>query len=245
MTKLNSAGLSDQGQRRHNEDRWTADPSLGLYLVADGMGGAVAGELAAQWVVDSLPPLLRRQLRSLRDLADPRAAERLREALLTVNAQVHAESQKHPYMEGMGAAVVCAVVWEKQALIGHLGDSRAYLLHDGALEQLTRDHSTVQVLVDRGEITLAEAATHDASGKLTQFVGMGQDALPMLCLRDVARGDLLLLCSDGLTSTLGDAEMEGILQLKVPLPQRCQLLIDTAKLLGADDNITVIVVGAS
>ncbi len=244
MSKIEYAGLSDRGRyRRHNEDRWLADPALGLYLVADGMGGAAAGEEAAQFVVDALPPLLRRQLRGLRDLADSRAPERLAEALTTLSGQLWQESQKHPYLTGMGAAVVCALVWERRALVGHLGDSRAYLFHQDRLEQLTRDHSAVQGLVDRGVITAAEAARHPESGSLTRFVGMGPNAVPETCSRELRPGDRLLLCSDGLSSMVGDQEMTGILQLNLPPSPTCNLLVDTANLMGGDDNITVVLVG--
>jgi len=237
------AGLSDRGRRRpRNEDRWSADPALGLYLVADGMGGAVGGALAAQWVVDALPPLVRKHLRGVRSLGDARASAGMRDAFTAVSAQVFAESQQHPYMDGMGAAVVCAMVWERQTLIAHMGDSRAYLFHDGTLEQVTRDHSTVQMLIDRGDIKAEQAATHPANGQLLRFVGMSRQAGPDVCLRPLAAGDQLVLCSDGLSAMLSDAEMAGILHLGVPLQQKCQLLVDTANLLGGDDNITVVAI---
>ncbi|MBY0524108.1 MAG: protein phosphatase 2C domain-containing protein [Gemmataceae bacterium] len=235
------AGLSHCGQvRPHNEDRWFADSTLGLIVVADGMGGAIGGEQAAQLVVDALPPLVRRTMRGVRSLADALASTRMRECLATVSAQILAESRKHPYMEGMGAAVVCALIWEHKALLAHLGDSRAYLFHEGALEQITRDHSRVQMLLDRGEITAEQAARHPAAGHLLRFAGMSREAPADVCVRDLVPGDQVLLCSDGLTSMLGEDEIQGILHLEVPLAQKCALLVDTANLLGGDDNITVV-----
>lgn len=237
------AGLSDPGRRRaRNEDRWLADPALGLYVVADGLGGAQGGEMAAQWVVDALPPLLRKHLRGVHGLAEGRAAERVCAVLTDLNRQLYGESQKHPFMNGMGAAAVCALVWERQALIVHMGDCRAYLFHDGTLEQLTRDHSTVQELVDAGRITVQQAAYHPAAGKLTRYVGYSRDAVPEHCFRELARGDRLLLCSDGLYSLVGDDEMAGIMQLDLSTADICRLLIDTANLQGGDDNITAVIV---
>lgn len=243
MNRNSCAGLSDPGRRRaYNEDRWLADPALGLYVVADGLGGAEGGEMAAQWVVDALPPLLRKHLRGVHDLADPRAAERVCEVLTDLNNQLYGEGQKHPFLNGMGAAVVCALVWEHRALIAHLGDCRAYRFRHGELEQLTRDHSAVQDLVDAGRITMKQAAYHPSAGKLTRYVGYGHTAVPETCMREVSRGDRLLLCSDGLYSLVDDEEMAGILKLDLSTADACRLLIDTANLQGGDDNITAVIV---
>jgi len=236
------AGLSDTGRRRpRNEDRWLADPALGLYLVADGLGGAEGGEEAAQWIVDGLPPLLRKTLRGVRNLADPLAAERLREALRVLSAQVYEQSCRSPLLQGMGAAVVCALIWDRQALIAHAGDCRAYLYHGGALVQLTRDHSTVQTLIDQGRITVKQAAFHPSLGRLTRYVGHNE-AEAEVCFRQLNRGDQLLLCSDGLFSQLTDEEIAGILCLNRPPAEACSLLVHTANVQGGDDNITALVV---
>lgn len=246
MSAVTHAGFSDRGRRRpHNEDRWLADPSLGLYAVADGVGGAGGGDLAAQVVAESLPALIRRHMRGLRDLAQPRAAERMAEAISGLNHAIRVESYKHPSLIGMGAAVVVALVWDNQALIAHLGDCRAYLLHDGALRLLTRDHSVVQRLLDQGALTPAEAVHHPDNGLLTRYAGLSEDAVPDVTVIDVAAGDRLLLCSDGLPAMLSDAEIQGILALALPLTVIAQLLIDTANLLGGEDNVTVALVAPS
>jgi PPM family protein phosphatase len=237
------AGLSDAGRRRpRNEDRWLADPALGLYMVADGLGGAEGGEEAAQWIVDGLPPLLRKTLRGVRNLADELAAERLRETLRVLSAQLYEHSCKHPFLHGMGAALVCALVWERQALIAHLGDCRAYHYHDRTLEQITRDHSTVQALIDQGRITVKQAAYHPAVGQLTRYVGHANEAEAEVNFRQLNRGEQLLLCSDGLFSQLSDEEMAGILYLNRTPAETCSLLVQTANFQGGDDNITAVVV---
>jgi PPM family protein phosphatase len=237
------AGLSDTGRRRpNNQDRWLADPALGLYLVADGLGGAKGGGEAAQWIVDGLPPLLRKSFRGVRSLTEPAAGERLRVVLRVLSAQLYQESLKHPYLQGMGAAVVCALVWEKQALIAHVGDCRAYLYHEGELEQLTRDHSTVQTLIDQGRLTLEQAASHPSMGQLTRYIGRGSEAEAEITCRQLTRGDQLLLCSDGLFSQLADEEMAGILFLNRPPAEACTLLVHAANVQGGEDNITAVVV---
>lgn len=243
MNRNPCAGLSDPGRRRsYNEDRWLADPALGLYLVADGLGGAKGGELAAQWIVDALPPLMRKHLRGVRSLAHELAAQRVSDVLRDLSCQLYGETLRSPYLSGMGAALVCALVWERQALIAHLGDCRAYLYHEGKLEQLTRDHSTVQRLIDQGRITVQQAAYHPAAGQLTRYVGFGKEMAPETSVRDLAPGDRLLLCSDGLYSLLDDNEMAGILQLGMSPSETCRLLVDTANLQGGDDNITAVIV---
>ncbi len=242
MTGLIHAGFSDPGQRPRNEDRWLADPSLGLYFVADGVGGSRNGGLAAQIAAETVAPLVRRHMRGVPDLGHPRAAERLREVVIGLNVAVLAEAQKHPSLSRMGAAVAVALVWETKALIAHVGDSRAYLLHDGTLRQLTKDHSVVQRLLDNGTITPEQAVNHPALGQLTRYVGLREEVEVDVCLADLSKQDRLLLCSDGLSGMLSDAEIQGILALPLPLADVGQLLVDTANLQGGDDNITVVVV---
>lgn len=243
MSTLRYAGLSDVGRRRrHNEDRWLADGPLGLFLVVDGLGGEANGDLASQMIVDSFPALLRRHLRGVSNLAGSRTAGRVQDLITALNEQVRAEGHKHPRLHGMGATIVFALVWDRQALIAHVGDSRAYLLHEGSLEQLTRDHSAVQRLVDEGKIKPEQAADHPDAGMLTQFIGLAREVKADVRLVELATSDLLLFCSDGLWSMLEPAELEGILSLRLPPEKTCQLLVDTANLKGGDDNITAIVV---
>jgi len=245
MNRCTHGGQSDPGRcRPHNEDRWLADPTLGLYLVADGVGGHGSGALAARLVVESLPPLLHRHLRGVRDLADPRALERIREALLGANTAIRMESCQHRSRLGMGAAVVLAMIWDWQALIVHLGDSRAYRLHEGALARITRDHSVIQRLLDQGEITPEQADRHPDGHLLTHYVGLTESVEPGSSLLNLEPKDRILLCSDGLPAMLSDAEIEGIMSLPLPPPEICRLLVDAANLQGGEDNITVVVAEA-
>ena len=145
----------------------------------------------------------------------------------------------------MGATVVFGLVWDRQALIGHVGDSRAYLLRGDALEQLTKDHSTVQRLLDERKIEPEQVAAHPSAGELTRYIGLSREVTADVRLVDLEPDDLLLLCSDGLSSMLEPVEIEGILSLRLPPEQTCRLLVDTANLKGGDDNITAVVVAAA
>lgn len=140
----------------------------------------------------------------------------------------------------MGSTVVCALVRGNKALVAHLGDSRAYLLRAGRLKQLTRDHTLVEVLLHSGEITLEEAATHPARGRLTRAVGMAGEALPQTRLFELRPGDLVMLSTDGLTGMVNDGQILSILTQPLSLDLRCQRLIDAANAAGREDNITVV-----
>lgn len=243
MSKLSYAGLSDRGRvRAQNEDRWAADPDQGLYIVSDGMGGEMAGALAAKIVVETLPPLLRQRLGNLTNLAASEAEERLQAALAQLSDRLREQSQGQPGLEGMGATVVLALIREEQALIAHMGDSRAYLWRRGRLSQLTRDHSIIQLLLDAGEIRPDAVAMHPARGQLTRFIGMPGEALPEVRAVVLYSGDRLLLCSDGLTGMVGEKELWAILKQKLSSQVMCQCLVEAANAAGGKDNITVVVI---
>ena len=237
-------GLTDTGRVRiGNEDAWAADPAQGLYIVADGMGGHNAGEIAAQLVVDTLPKLVRKRIGS--DGAAPRTtqalARRLRSAVARLNREVYAHSMSEPGLQGMGATVVLAMIRGGEAVVVHMGDSRAYLLRDGRLKLLTKDHSVVQALIDMGEITEEEAATHPERNRITASVGMPGDATPDSRRVPLRNGDRLLLCSDGLANMVPDAGIGRILGSPRSPEMVCQDLIDAANVAGGHDNITVVV----
>jgi PPM family protein phosphatase len=240
------AGLSDVGRvRQENEDHWFADPKMGLYLVADGMGGALAGGLASKAVAEVLPRLLRQKLEDIRRLDDPAATRQVLAALREMSNRLRKESRGKPSIDGLGSTVVLALVAQQQALVAHLGDSRAYLLHDRRLEQLTKDHSICQLLVDCGEITPEEARSHPARGQLTRFVGMCDGPLPEANAVELAPGDRLLLCSDGLSGMLGHDQLTDILNRQPGPLEACNALVAAANEAGGKDNITVVVVSVS
>jgi protein phosphatase len=243
MAELAYAGLSDPGlQRSHNEDRWLADPSLGLFLVVDGVGGAGGGALAAQIVVDELLPLIRRHLRGVRSLADERVGERLHQAVAAVNASICIEGSKVRKLRRMGAVIVLALVWDDLARIVHVGDSRAYLFHDNELHRLTCDHTVVQRLIEQGKLAPEEANGHPDASLLTRYLGLREEVEAATSVVELAPEDRLLLCSDGLSAMLSDDEIRGILSLPLGAKETANLLIDTANLMGGVDNTTVVLV---
>ena len=241
--RLDYAGLSDPGRvRSSNQDSWFADPNQGLFIVSDGMGGHAAGEVASKIVVKTLPPLLRQRLTGVRRLDEPEAGRRLMTSISDLSAEVRAASLHKPGLSGMGATVVLAMIKNGLALIGHLGDSRAYLYRRGRLNQLTRDHSIIQILVDTGQISAEEAAVHPAKGQITRAVGMDGEVLPETTSLNLEPGDRLLLCCDGLTDMVPDSKISHMMDVRNRLKDSCRKLVDAANFAGGKDNITVVLV---
>ena len=228
------ACLSDRG-RTHpaNEDRWLADPEQGLYIVADGM----ADERPAQLAVDRLPGLVSSHLAGVDGLDDPRAEAGVQAAL----AEASEEARD---LNTTGSTVVLALVGGRRALLAHMGDSRIYLLRQGRLRQLTRDHSRLQEEVDRGVLTEADARGRSNGGP-TRFLGMWGEPVADVTLLDLGPGDRLLLCSDGLTEMLSDAELQRLLAEEPAPAEACRRLVDTANAAGGKDNITALVLAVT
>ncbi|HEX8911324.1 MAG TPA: Stp1/IreP family PP2C-type Ser/Thr phosphatase [Humisphaera sp.] len=254
------AGLTDTGRvRPGNEDAWAVDASQGLYIVADGMGGHAAGEIAARLVVESLPKMVRKRVPGGGNAGDgsvdgdsPAAAghpptsaalaRRLRSAVSRLSRDVYETAMTEPGLRGMGATVVAAMVRGSEAVVVHMGDSRAYLLRGGKLKLLTKDHSVVQALIDAGQITPEEAETHPARNRITASVGMPGDPTPDSKRVDLQPGDKLLLCTDGLAGMIPDEEIRGLLDRRESPAAACQTLIDAANAAGGHDNITAVVI---
>mgnify|MGYP001309158597 FL=1 len=232
-------GQSDTGQRReHNEDAWRVDEARGLALVADGMGGHAAGEIASRIVVTTVSTRLADEL--------PPGSEAilalLRETVEAAHAAVLDAAKADPARRGMGSTATVAVVQYGYYYLAHIGDSRAYLLRDGHLHRLTRDHTIVEDMVMAGMLRPEEAETSPQRHILRQAVGA--DQLEVDLYRGLfMRGDVLLLCSDGLHDMLRDDQIEAILREYADMPDiAAQRLIDSANAVGGEDNITVVLV---
>ena len=231
--RLSAAGASDVGRRRAaNEDAFAIVEPRRLFIVSDGMGSHNAGAVAARVVTGVLPLLVQ----------SPTTAEDLCTAIAELSERLRSESTGHPGLHGMGATVVVALCAERSALIGHLGDSRAYLFRNGQLARLTEDHSVVGILIRMGEIDSMNAADHPAHGQISRFVGMEPPALPEVRAIELAAGDRLLLCTDGLTGMLADVALAAMLAEARPPDACCAALIDAANAAGGEDNITAVVV---
>ena len=241
--RLQYAGLSDRGcVRPENEDRWFADASRGVFIVADGIGGAAHGGLAAEIVVRTLPSRLHPILDRLPQppLAD--LAATVSESLAQLSEQLEAESHGQPHLEGLGSTVVVAVVGDAGTVIGHLGDSRAYLARGDEVTLLTVDHSLLQLLLQTGSISAAEESGHPARSQLTRFVGMPSPALPDVRSIALRGGDRLLLCSDGVSGQLSDAELAMLLNDNSDPRQMVERIVAAANAAGGRDNSTAIVI---
>ena len=216
--------------RDHNEDSLVVAPPL--YVVADGMGGHAAGEVASEIAVEVLAERAPKTL-------DPEALARAVEEanLAIINAARIGEGRK-----GMGTTCTAAMLEDERLIIAQVGDSRAYLMHNGKLQQLTRDHSLVADLVEAGEITPAQARIHPQRSAITRALGSDPRTQPDMYEINVEAGDRLLLCSDGLSSMLEDDEIQTIMN-RTDDPQLCAAqLVNGAIAAGGSDNVTVIVV---
>lgn len=239
---LRYCGLSDVGQvRKRNEDSWGSDPAGGLFIVADGMGGHLSGNVASRIVVEALPPLIFSSLDGVMDISSVEAAEKVCGAISRLSERMRAESDGKPGFSGMGSTLVMTLVRDGVALVAHLGDSRAYIFRNGALKMLTRDHSVVQFLYDAGEITSEEMEKHPAKNQITRYVGMGGEAEAEARAFPLATGDRILLCSDGLTGMVDEAMIASALSGEPDTDLACRKLVSLANESGGRDNITVVI----
>jgi serine/threonine protein phosphatase PrpC len=226
------AARSDRGLIRHgNQDSVYAGPRL--LAVADGMGGMAAGDVASNIVIAALAPLDE-------DVPSNAPLDALRSAVETANQQIRAAVEQNPAMEGMGTTLTGMLFGGNKIGMVHIGDSRAYLLRDGELTQITRDDTYVQLLVDEGRITELEANTHPQKSLLMRALD-GRDTDAEYSLRQVMPGDRYLLCSDGLSGVVSDETIAATLREYADPHQCADRLIQLALRAGGPDNITVIV----
>ncbi len=231
--RFHGAGLTHRGLvRDRNEDSILTDPSGMLWAVADGMGGYGHGDVASDIVIDKLSHIA----------DDTLAPQALRTQLYAANAEILARTQ---HGNQMGSTVVAVLVQNATATIAWVGDCRAYLLRGPALRLLTRDHTVVQDMVDQGLLGDAERENHPERHVVTRAVGVEHTLDIDTTITPLIAGDRILLCSDGLTTCLGDQEIAGLLGAS-PTPEgTCNLLVRAALEAGAPDNVSVVVAFAS
>ena len=237
-------GLSDVGRRRDsNEDDFLLEPSLGLYAVADGMGGHAAGEIASRLAIETLHEVLRRD-----GAADDRkgvdaAGAWLRDAVGEANRRICDSIRLHEERRGMGTTVVALVHSGNEAVIGHVGDSRVYLLRGTELHRLTSDHSWVNEQVKLGLMSDDTAQRHPMRNIVTRALGSRLDVQVDLVTVPVRPADVALLCSDGLNTMLSDDEIRSLVLKHRDRPEAaCRALVHAANLHGGEDNVTVVVI---
>ena len=220
---------SDLGrQRQGNEDNYFVRAPL--FVVADGMGGAQAGEVASEMAVESFGG----------GLPDGAPADALVRVIEDANRRIHDRSRAEAQRAGMGTTVTAAYVGEREVTIAHVGDSRAYVLRDGELTRLTRDHSLVGELVARGKLTEQQAETHPQRSVITRALGPEPDVQVDVQAYQARAGDVFMVCSDGLTSMVPEARVRELLTAAGSLDQGGRELIAAANDAGGRDNITVI-----
>lgn len=250
-TKIEAAGLTDVGlQRDHNEDAFAVERAFGLFIVADGMGGHQAGDVASRIAVESTVEFFRST--GSEDLTwpfefDPGRSEdenRLISGVKLANRRIVELGARRPELHGMGTTIVAALFAPAagRLYIAHVGDSRAYRVRRGAIDQLTRDHSLVNDYADAMPEMSEEQRGDLPTNVITRALGM-QDNVPVdIAGHEVQIGDLYLLCSDGLSGMVDDQELLELLDASAEnVPGACRVLINTANEHGGEDNITAVV----
>jgi PPM family protein phosphatase len=238
---LTVAARSDVGMiRSGNEDSFYAHASKerGLFIVADGMGGHAAGEVASEMAVQ----IVARELDSVSDLHSDDAREKLAESIRVANRAIYDRTIAEADKQGMGTTASVLVLAGARYMIGQVGDSRIYLLRDGALRQLTKDHSYVQEQVDAGFLTPEQARYHPYSNVITRCVGASEVVEPDTYAGEMKGGDVFLVASDGLTGMVDDRRLQQLLLSRATAGRVVDALVAEANYRGGLDNITAIVV---
>jgi protein phosphatase len=210
-------------------------PTVGLFAVADGMGGHRGGRVASQMVTGELT-------RIATELGRPLDGEELAAALGDINRKVHKTGQESAELFNMGSTCVAISVMGGRVHLSHLGDSRAYLIRGGAIEQITSDHRVIQPMLDRGEISEEEARTHPMRNVLTRSVGVEADVSVTSNEMAIENGDRILLCSDGLSDLVRPEQVLELAERNPDLDELTSALVDAANAAGGHDNISVVVV---
>ena len=245
--QLEYVALSDMGRlRKNNEDAVQAVPEHGFVVLADGMGGHNAGEVASRMAVTLIAKELGEWLKDNHDASLRELRRAMAVSVDAANRSIFEAANTNADYHGMGTTLVMAVMHQGEMVLGHAGDSRAYLWRDGELKQLTRDHSLLQEQIDSGLLTLAEAAMSSNHNLVTRALGVEDLVLLDVQHRPLEAGDLYLLCSDGLTDMLDDSEIAEELRNNAVLDteMRAQRLIDLANERGGRDNISVALIAA-
>jgi protein phosphatase len=250
--KIEARGLTDVGQRRdHNEDAYLVDEDLGLFVVADGMGGHAGGATASRLAVETMQAAVRHakeaEPEAFRPVEGPAEEsplpDVLREAVEEACAVIFRAAQADPELAGMGTTATAALVDGRTAYVAHVGDSRCYLLREGRIYQVSEDHSLVNEQLKAGAITEDEAKHSRFKNIITRSVGFEQQVQVDLMGVELEAGDRLVICCDGLSNLVEDAEILEIVEAS-ELDAAPGRLVALANDRGGDDNITVVVIRA-
>jgi len=237
------AKISDIGRvRKLNEDSCYYNDSAHFPygIVADGMGGHAAGEIASTMLIDIVKNHLYNKLDNTMDYVE--AGEQARRAIINASGIIYNYSKKHYKVMGMGTTATIAMIYQEKLITAHVGDSRVYLIKDGKIEQITKDHSYVHELVMRGEITPEEAKHHPKKNFITRAVGVEDFIKVDVSIRSY-EGGTVLICSDGLTNFVEDYEIREYVQNSTDMQKTIEALVELANERGGKDNITIVAFG--
>lgn len=236
MVLIATAGNTDLGlKRQNNEDAYYENAQKGCCIVADGMGGAAAGELASGIFINAASE----SLGPVENRTEAEAIALVQRAFHEANAKILLHVKDHSEHKGMGCTAEMMVFYSGGFVSGHVGDSRTYRFREKGLKQLTRDHSLVQDQLDQGLITPEEASAHPYRNVISRAVGTDEDLELDISRGATQSGDVFLLCSDGLTDMVADTVIENILRSEASLEGKVDRLIQAARESGGRDNITV------
>ncbi len=240
---MNIYGLTDKGiVRSSNQDAFATgelSTDVAFAVVCDGMGGASGGNIASTMAVDSLSASLKQSFRD--NMSESSIKNMLESAVATANVRVFDKSRESAELRGMGTTVVASIIFNDAIHIAHAGDSRAYILRDGTLTQLTRDHSIVQSMIEDGRLTPDEARFHPRKNVITRALGVEESISPDFNVYDLKENDILLLCTDGLSNYIEHDMIKEIL-LDDSISDPCEKLISVSNGNGGGDNITAVVI---
>lgn len=259
--RLTVSARTDVGKTRgHNEDRYlvadltkreattndgdreyTLGPKGALLVVADGMGGALAGEVASQMATDLIYESLAVGWVSDPDLSPEAFAQHVRDSVESTNARIHERSMSQPELDGMGTTATIVGILGGHLLISQVGDSRAYLVRDGVATQVTRDQSYVQHLIDTGRVSEEDARAMANENVILQALGAGPTVEVVQSWEPALRDDVVLLCSDGLSGLVAAEEIGAVVDRGQNLARACKKLVKLANARGGPDNITVVI----
>lgn len=234
--RIISAGRTDIGlKRKNNEDAYLERLDLGVFAVADGIGGSAAGEIASGIFVETAREVFERGFYS-----DTETSTRIQEVFRLANERILLNTEEHPEHRGMGCTAELMAFRGGRFFVGHIGDSRTYLFRDGELRRITRDHSLVQDQLEQGLITREDAKRHRLRNVVLRAVGIYPSVELDMINGRISPGDIALLCSDGLTDMVDEDLIEEILSSALGLTDKVEQLVESAKTAGGNDNITVV-----
>ncbi len=237
MHKIEFIGKTDVGLiRANNEDTFVISSEANFCLVADGMGGAAAGEMASQIFAQTADEVFAGGTPG----TEQEAIDCVQTTFRRANDRILAHVEQYPDHQGMGCTAEVLAFTGSGFVIGHMGDSRTYRFRQGILKQLTKDHSLVQDQIDQGLITEEQARSHSMRNVILRAVGVRPSPALDTLRGPIFRGDLFLLCSDGLTDMVEDSQISQVLSLEGHVSLKIQHLVDLAKKAGGKDNITVV-----